>query len=98
MRLRRLVPGRARRASRILPNSKNGPRAYGGVIRRTGTGEDPVTAGPVGLLPFPQPVTLSTVTLLFPFTSTALMNTWRNPMKVTAVVELPGGLGTAIWS
>ena len=88
MRLHHPLPGTIPRASRILPHSKNGPLAYGGVIRRTGTGEDPVTAGPVGLVPFPQPFTLSTVTLLLPYTSTALMNTWRNSTNVTGVVLL----------
>jgi len=67
-------------------------------MRRIGTGEVPVTGLPVGFVPLPQPLTLSTVRLLLPFTSTALMNTCKNPTNVRFDTALVGTAGLAIWS
>jgi hypothetical protein len=50
-------------------------RRYGGVISRTGTGEEPASAVPVALVPLPQPATFRTVTFTLPHASTWLMNT-----------------------
>ena len=64
---------------------------YCDVIRRTGTGEVPYTGVVLTLGPeaFPQPLTFSTVTYMFPLLSTTLMKTCRKPMMVTAVVPVP---------
>ena len=55
------------------------------MIRRTGSGEFPLTAVPTGLVPLPHPATFNTVTLMLPALSTALINTCRKPTKVTLV-------------
>ena len=57
-----------------------------------------MTGLPVGFVPLPQPLTLSTVISLFPLASTALMNTCRKPIKVKFVTALLAIVGVAIWS
>src|ERR1700722_13564996 len=63
----------------------------GGVIRRTGTGEEPVTGLELTALPAPllHPATFKTVTFTSPYSSTPLMKTWRNPTIVTWLVPIP---------
>ena len=63
---------------------------HGGVIKRIGTGEVPVTGlGLTGsLLPLLHPATFRMVTSTFPYWSTELMKTCRNPTMVTLVVPL----------
>ena len=67
----RLVPEEVHRISRIcelrllVSNCLSAP--YGGVIKRTGTGELPLTGFPGGVDPLPQAATFNTVTLSFPF-------------------------------
>ncbi len=57
------------------------------MIKRTGTGDDPVTGfEEVVFVPLPQPATFKTVTFTFPYGFVALMKTCRNPMMVTGVV------------
>jgi hypothetical protein len=41
-------------------------KSHGGVIKRIGTGEEPVTGLPVALVPLPQPATFRTVTSTLP--------------------------------
>jgi hypothetical protein len=73
---------------------------YGGVIKRTGTGEFAVIAVPTGVVfPLPHPATFSTVTSTFPYWSAALMKTWRNPTIVTGTgVGLKFVNGLPVWS
>jgi len=61
----------------------------GGVIRRIGTGEVPLSGELTGVVPFPQPLTFITVTFMLPLASTTLMKTCKKPMMVTGVV-VPG--------
>ena len=64
---------------------------YGGVIKRTGTGEVPTTAGFVAALPHPE--TFMTVTFMFPVTlSTLLIKTCKKPITETAIVPVEAGV------
>ena len=65
--------------------------AYGEVIKRIGTGDDPEAVGVDVVAVLLQPATFSTVTFGLPFVSTPLMNTCRNPTMVTGAWLTLGG-------